>query len=277
MKLLESIFDDLYFSKMILHLYASDCDEEAAFQAFQSMLELVKKEDKLDLSVFAMRCCIFGNFAKGCVEVFCSLGMFYEAVEIACHIDPIYAKEIVTKLLEQVPMTQSARKLWLRVAVGIAGSDPSSLVAVVEDSNGILKIEDVIPHMNEFTQLDDKLKEAIGSSLVYNQQRIQNAINMTKQVEELTERLIGEMKDLKKMENKHVCTANGDVIWSFPCGHSFDKEGLCEAWSDIKRDDIIQWKVFVEQDDATLKLLERECPLCGEDIVDTIDRIIHLD
>ncbi|EME30938.1 Vacuolar protein sorting-associated protein 18 [Galdieria sulphuraria] len=285
LNLLETLRDDPYYCKLVLHLHALDENEEAALESFQTTYPKLESQQLLDYCIFAMRCCLLGNFGKGSVQIFQSLGMLSDAVELACRMDSTYGKKIVSELTSKVENVELVRKFWLRVALAMGGSNPSSLVKVMEDSNGILQMEDVMPFMEDFLELDEDMKNAVCHSLVTSQTRIQSAIEMSSRAEETLGELEKEMEELKKKkqeEDKTLKQSDGFTFYLyFPCGHIFyDKESFLNAWTDMSRKDSHlheSMQPLESSEDRKEQYLEEQCPLCGENMIETVDQDIALD
>ncbi|GJQ12714.1 hypothetical protein GpartN1_g4505.t1 [Galdieria partita] len=282
LSLLETRKDDPYYCKLILLLYALDENEEAAMESFQTTYPKLESQQLQDYCIFAMRCCLLGNFGKVCVQIFQSLGMLGDAVELACRMDPAYAKDIVLHLTNQVENRELVRKFWLRVALAMGGSNPSSLAKVMEDSNGILQMEDVMPLMEDFLEMDEDMKSAVCYSLITNQNRIQSAIEISSRAERTLEELDEEMEKLKKKKQQQHKTLNhdsGPFCIQFPCGHIFyDKQSFLNAWTDMKYNDLYESKQPLDKsEDWGEQHLEEQCPLCGENMIETIDHDISLE
>lgn len=281
LKLLETLQDDPYYCKLIFYLYALDKDENAALESFHRVYPKLVPQQLLDYCMFAMRCCHLGHFGKGCVQVFQSLGMLSDALELACRIDPNYAKEVVSELTKLVDNTQLVERFWLRVALATGGSNPVALVKVMEDSNGKLQMEDIMPFMEDFSELDEEMKNAVCHSLVSSQNRIQSAIEVSSKADETVEELYREMEELKKKKMERTAKdKNVRYYLKFPCGHCFhNKESVLHAWMDLKRDDNVLYESMHLLDDSydnIGKYLAEQCPLCGEKMIETIDRDISL-
>lgn len=280
--LLQTVNNIPYYSKMMFRLYALDKNEDAALEFFRYLYPKLEPRQLLDYCMFTMRCCLLGNFGKGCVQVFQSLGMHSDAVELACRMDSNYAKDIVSELSKMIRNNELIRKFWLRVALAVGGCNPSNLLKVMEDSNGILQVEDVMPLMEDFLEMDEETKNAVCQSLVDNQDRIQSAIEIASRAEGTVEELGREMEDLKKKKAEEKVSKDRDTSYyvRFPCGHYFeDRESVLNSLTDLDRNDtcLNQGILLSERTECWKEqYLVEQCPLCGEDMIETIDRAISL-
>ncbi|GMQ01976.1 hypothetical protein CsSME_00048414 [Camellia sinensis var. sinensis] len=111
---------------------------------------------------------------RACVHIYSMMSMHEEAVALALQVDPELAKAEVDKVENDEDLRKT---LWLMVSKHVIEQEKGTkrenirkAIAFLKETDGLLKIEDILPFFPDFALIDD-FKEAICSSLEdYNKQ-----------------------------------------------------------------------------------------------------------
>lgn len=167
------------FVHTLLWLRAKFDDDETALLA---MLEEPEYRGLIDYS-FAFRICKQHNCVRTCVQLYTLQGFWEEAVDLALTVSWDLAKETARKPHD----SGVQKKLWLRIALRLIGQkDVSAALRLLQESDNALQIEDLLPFLPDFTQLDN-FKDEICRTLEAYGNRIES---LQTEMEELTERCV---------------------------------------------------------------------------------------
>lgn len=204
---------------------------------------------------YALRLCLKEKRMRACVHIYSMMSMHEEAVALALQVDPELAMAEADKVEDDEDLR---KKLWLMVAKHVVEQEKGTkrenirkAIAFLKETDGLLKIEDILPFFPDFALIDD-FKEAICSSLEdYNQQieklkeemndATHGADNIRNDISALAQRYAVIDRD----EECGVCrqiilsvggdyrTARGYTsigpmapFYVFPCGHAFHAQCL---------------------------------------------------
>ncbi|KAL8465488.1 hypothetical protein ACS0TY_034842 [Phlomoides rotata] len=199
---------------------------------------------------YALRLCLKEKRMRACVHIYSMMSMHEEAVALALQVDPELAMAEADKVEDDEDLR---KKLWLMVAKHVIKQEKGTkrenirkAIAFLKETDGLLKIEDILPFFPDFALIDD-FKEAICSSLEdYNEQieklkqemndATHGADNIRNDISALAQRYAVIKKDegcgvcRRKILNvaddyrmARVYTSIGSMapFYVFPCGHSF--------------------------------------------------------
>jgi hypothetical protein len=178
---------------------------------------------------------------------------------------------------------------------GVSKPSASSVreaVAVLEEANGLLRVEDVLPLFPDFTRVGD-FKQAVVHSLEQYNQQIEG---LRQEIKDATSTADSIRADIERLRRRKVTLSRAEPCWScgeavinfasegafpaffaFPCGMAFHSGCLVrmlqhEMGSQQKQQAttlLKESKEGSENAEAELeRLIAHECPLCG-------DRAIH--
>ncbi|KAG0503649.1 hypothetical protein HPP92_003721 [Vanilla planifolia] len=183
------------------------------------------------------------------------MSMHEEAVALALQVDPELAMAEADKVEDDEDLR---KKLWLMVAKhviqhekGIKRENIRKAIAFLKETDGLLKIEDILPFFPDFALIDD-FKEAICSSLEdYNKQIEQlkqemedathGADNIRSDITALAQRYavvdpdeecgVCKRKILStggahQVGRGYIAVGQATPFYVFPCGHSFHAQCL---------------------------------------------------
>ncbi|KAL0697667.1 hypothetical protein Bca4012_053789 [Brassica carinata] len=204
---------------------------------------------------YALRLCLKERRSRACVHIYSMMSMHEEAVALALQIDSELAMAEADKVEDDEDLR---KKLWLMVAKHVVKQEKGAkrenirkAIAFLKETDGLLKIEDILPFFPDFALIDD-FKEAICSSLEdYNKQIEQlkeemndatrGADNIRNDIGALTQRyaVIDREEECGVCKRK-ILTMTGDFrmaqgylsagplapFYVFPCGHSFHAQCL---------------------------------------------------
>ncbi|KAF2555806.1 hypothetical protein F2Q68_00013287 [Brassica cretica] len=218
---------------------------------------------------YSLRLCLKEKRTRACVHIYSMMSMHEEAVALALQKDTEFASTTVSVLQidSELAMAEAdkveddedlRKKLWLMVAKHVVKQEKGAkrenirkAIAFLKETDGLLKIEDILPFFPDFALIDD-FKEAICSSLEdYNKQIEQlkeemndatrGADNIRNDISALTQRyaVIDREEECGVCKRK-ILTMTGDFrmaqgysssgplapFYVFPCGHSFHAQCL---------------------------------------------------
>ncbi|GBG90603.1 hypothetical protein CBR_g50947 [Chara braunii] len=121
---------------------------------------------------YALRICLEHKRMRACIFLYSLMGMHEEAVALALEVDLELAKAEADKVEEDDALR---KKLWLRIARRVIederergkegeGENIRKAIAFLRETDGLLKIDDILPFFPDFALIDD-FKEAICTSL----------------------------------------------------------------------------------------------------------------
>ncbi|CAH8388944.1 unnamed protein product [Eruca vesicaria subsp. sativa] len=249
--------EDPGIHNLLLSLYAKQEDDSALLRFLQCKFGK-GREDGPEFFYdpkYALRLCLKEKRSRACVHIYSMMSMHEEAVALALQIDPELAMAEADKVEDDEDLR---KKLWLMVAKHVVKQEKGAkrenirrAIAFLKETDGLLKIEDILPFFPDFALIDD-FKEAICSSLEdYNKQIEQlkeemndatrGADNIRNDISALTQRyaVIDREEECGVCKRK-ILTMAGDFrmaqgylsagplapFYVFPCGHSFHAQCL---------------------------------------------------
>lgn len=249
--------EDPGIHNLLLSLYAKQEDDSALLRFLQC--KFGKGQDNgpefFYDPKYALRLCLKEKRMRACVHIYSMMSMHEEAVALALQVDPELAMTEADKVEDDEDLR---KKLWLMVAKHVIEQEKGTkrenirkAIAFLKETDGLLKIEDILPFFPDFALIDD-FKEAICSSLEdYNKQiellkqemndATHGADNIRNDISALAQRYAVIDRD----EECGVCrrkvltvgmdyrmmrgyTAVGPMapFYVFPCGHAFHSQCL---------------------------------------------------
>lgn len=242
---------------LLLSLYAKQEDDTALLRFLQCKFgkgRISGPEFFYDPK-FALRLCLKEKRMRACVHIYSMMSMHEEAVALALQVDPELAMAEADKVEDDEDLK---KKLWLMVAKhvieqekGVKRENIRKAIAFLKETNGLLKIEDILPFFPDFALIDD-FKEAICSSLEDYNKQIQKlkedmndathgADNIRSDITALAQRytVIDREEECGACKRKILTTGGANLMsrgyapggamapfYVFPCGHAFHAQCL---------------------------------------------------
>ncbi|CAI0460871.1 unnamed protein product [Linum tenue] len=249
--------EDPGIHNLLLSLYAKQEDDSALLRFLQCKFGNGRDNvpDFFYDPKYALRLCLKEKRMRACVHIYSMMSMHEEAVALALQVDPELAMAEADKVEDDEDLR---KKLWMMVAKHVIGQEKGTkrenirkAIAFLKETDGLLKIEDILPFFPDFALIDD-FKEAICSSLEdYNKQieelkqemndATHGADNIRKDINALAQRyaVIDKDEDCGVCRRK-ILNVGGDYrisrgytsvgpiapFYVFPCGHAFHSECL---------------------------------------------------
>ncbi|KAF8369981.1 hypothetical protein HHK36_031994 [Tetracentron sinense] len=161
---------------LLLSLYAKQEDDSALLRFLQCKFGKGRANGPEFFydPKYALRLCLKEKRMRACVHIYSMMSMHEEAVALALQVDPELAMAEADKVEDDEDLR---KKLWLMVAKHVIEQEKGAkrenirkAIAFLKETDGLLKIEDILPFFPDFALIDD-FKEAICSSLEdYNKQ-----------------------------------------------------------------------------------------------------------
>ncbi|KAF3437477.1 hypothetical protein FNV43_RR20230 [Rhamnella rubrinervis] len=241
---------------LLLSLYAKQEDDGALLRFLQCKFGKGRENgpDFFYDPKYALRLCLKEKRMRACVHIYSMMSMHEEAVALALQVDPELAMAEADKVEDDEDLR---KKLWLMVAKHVIEQEKGAkrdnirkAIAFLKETDGLLKIEDILPFFPDFALIDD-FKEAICSSLEdYNKQIEQlkeemndathGADNIRNDISALAQRyaVIDRDEECGACRRKILTvgreyqtrgyTSVGQMasFYVFPCGHAFHAQCL---------------------------------------------------
>ncbi|KAL4292984.1 hypothetical protein AHAS_Ahas18G0082700 [Arachis hypogaea] len=242
---------------LLLSLYAKQEDDSALLRFLECKFgkgQINGPEFFYDPK-YALRLCLKQKRMRACVHIYSMMSMHEEAVALALQVDPELAMAEADKVEDDEDLR---KKLWLMIAKHVVEQEKGTkrenirkAIAFLKETDGLLKIEDILPFFPDFALIDD-FKEAICSSLEdYNKQIEQlkeemndathGADNIRKDISALAQRCTVIDRDEEcGVCRRKILTAGREIgmgrgytsvgpmapFYVFPCGHAFHAQCL---------------------------------------------------
>lgn len=254
----------------------------------------------LDMS-YALRAVLgTGRHFRSAIKLYMGFGMRPQAVELALKVDPSLARQLAQGSVE----LDERKRLWLMIAKTAAsdgtrgGKDVvSRVVSVLKDCGpDVLSIEDVLPFLPDFAQID-QIKDEICEALTSYSSKIEGYLREMNECDQVCGSVREEIARLRMhhmrvktdarcaFTNKLVLSA-GEPFYAFPSGYvvlaSALKAEVCPYLNEKQSTRLKELETLLrtggsDEPRQTLQseldgILAAECPLTGSIMVESIDR-----
>ena len=259
----------------------------------------------LDMS-YALRAVLgSGRHFRSAIKLYMGFGMRPQAVELALKVDPSLARQLAQGSIE----LEERKRLWLMIAKTAATDGTSTgkdvvtrVVSVLKDCGpDVLSIEDVLPFLPDFAQID-QIKDEICEALTSYSSKIEGYLREMNDCDQTCNNIREEISRLRKhhmrvkadarcaFTQKLVLSA-GEPFYAFPSGYvvlaSALKQEVLPYLTDKQKKRVEELDVLLqggnsETSQQTLQseldsILAAECPLTGSVILESIDKPFVLD
>ncbi|KAK0900401.1 tethering complex subunit [Friedmanniomyces endolithicus] len=233
----------------LISLYAAhpSKEESALLGYLQTQADLHQQHYDAD---FALRLCRGHRRVQSCVHIYCAMGRYAEAVELALKYDDDGEDgadsgkgwgryvELAADVADRPGNDEALRKkLWLKVAKKVIGQSKGikSAIEFLKRCES-LRIEDLIPFFPDFVVIDD-FKEEICAALEDYSRRIEE---LKREMDESASTAQHIKDDIKALDQRYAIVEPGERCWKcrlpllmrqffvFPCQHAFHADCLGE-------------------------------------------------
>ena len=191
-------------------------------------------------------------------------------------------KRIAKRLGEKQSIHKNEQKrLWLIIARHVVDkleSDEIKEVLQIINESSVLSIEDILPHLKDFTEIGPFKKDIKASLEKYSQQ----IIKLQKEMDNYTSNAEEIRKDTKQLllrssmiTSNRKCDLSGKPILNtqfilFPCTHIFRFDELSKRIEEYMKQ-IGQNQPFQTRQEL-IEYSSRQCALCGDMMIDQVTR-----
>jgi len=214
--------------------------------------------------------------------------LYEEAIRLALtikHDHYALAKQIAKDFCEDIANANvhknKQRFLWLIIARHVVDkleSDRVSEVLAIINESQVLSIEDILPHLKDFTEIGPFKKDIKASLEKYSQQ----IVKLQKEMDNYTDNAEEIRKDTKQLllrssmiTSNRKCDLSGKPILNtqfilFPCTHIFRFDALTERIFEYKKQ-IGDNRPF-QNNEELIQYASSQCALCGDMMIDQVCR-----
>jgi hypothetical protein len=153
--------EDPGIHSLLLSLYAKQEDDGALLRFLQCKFGKGRENGPEFFydPKYALRLCLKERRTRACVHIYSMMSMHEEAVALALQIDPELAMAEADKVEDDEDLR---KKLWLMVAKHVVKQEKGAkrenirkAIAFLKETDGLLKIEDILPFFPDFALIDD--------------------------------------------------------------------------------------------------------------------------
>lgn len=238
--------------------------------------------------LFSLRTCWQCDCIKGAIYILSTMGLYHDAVQLALDKNEL---ELAYQIADTPSSQPELRKqLWLKIAERViktsmftealtTRNEKLTPLSDLLDRCSLLNIEDILGLLPDFTQIDEIKEQVISSMERYNASIGQ----LTREMDESLATAQHIQTEMKQFTKRHVLVEPGEQcclcgfplatrwFYVFPCQHSFHFDCLVKELSTTSsiRANLSEVKL---NDPKAEKILSRQCVLCSESRLETIDR-----
>ncbi|AMD19006.1 HBR105Wp [Eremothecium sinecaudum] len=282
--------DSLIHNTVIFMLLAPKVDSETDGE--QEAIKFINEHPTRFDPNFVLRLSLKLERYSVAIRLYSQLKLYDDAVDLALSKGMVSSAKMIVTTLE-TENTQILKKLWLKIARVTIHSNEDvhrSIRSIIQESNEVLTIKDLLPLFNELTTIADLKDELVRSleghrvSMTHIYQEINNCIKIKKEIRQDIDLFSKRHKLLKPGVScdicRHILTTRKFFV--FPCGHNFHTDCIIK---EIIKSNNFNMRSKIESFQKTLlrtgkhsmnvaeldKLLSAKCCLCSDIKINTID------
>ncbi|KAI1305565.1 hypothetical protein EDD11_004922 [Mortierella claussenii] len=217
---------------------------------------------------YALRICTQNNRIQSCVNIFSSMGLYGEAVDLALKHNDLELARINADKPEDDDMLR--KTLWLKIARHVVKEKKDIKAAMDFLSNSdLLKIEDILPFFPDFVLIDDFKEEICKALEEYNI----HIDELKTEMDEATKSAENIRIDVRELRSRFAVVASTERCTScdyplltrqfyiFPCQHTFHADCLIKKLTpflstrQLKRLDELQEQIQNEMQTQQQKMM----------------------
>ncbi|KAG0369768.1 Pep3/Vps18/deep orange family-domain-containing protein [Gamsiella multidivaricata] len=182
---------------------------------------------------YALRICTQNNRIQSCVNIFSSMGLYGEAVDLALRHNDLELAQINADKPEDDEMLR--KSLWLKIARHVV-KERKDIKAAMEflSNSDLLKIEDILPFFPDFVLIDDFKEEICKALEEYNL----HIDELKTEMDEATKSAENIRIDVRELRSRFAVVASTErctacdyplltrQFYIFPCQHTFHADCL---------------------------------------------------
>merc|ERR1719464_1082964 len=192
---------------------------------------------KYDVKYALRLCCERADMHREAVYLFCVLGHLEEAVTVA--LEQLTLDDAKKCLDFAGDNDEIKRKVWLMIAKHVVKNenDIKTAMACLQECNGLVKVEDILPFFPDFVTIDH-FKDAICDSLQEYSKHIQDLKNEMEEAYASAEEIRNDIQQFKRryvfVRADDTCSICQEYVMARPfhlfvCSHRFHTDCLIEA------------------------------------------------
>ncbi|CAN6656943.1 vacuolar membrane protein Pep3p [Trichomonascus vanleenenianus] len=274
---------DTVIHNALILIYASSTIDEQPLLKFLQQTE--KSAPGFDFD-FALRVCTQFNRIKCSVSIYTSMGLYEDAVKLALRKNDI---DLAARVADTAINDEGLRKsLWLEIAKKVISSRDGFEKAIeLLDRSELLKIEDLLPFVPDFTTLNSEFKNRVTESMEgYNAEISQ----LNREMEETVQTVENIRGEITKYKRNYALVEPGEGcgicefplitrrFYVFPCQHAFHSDCLVtyiKTHGDYESRRVLNEATntsgFKDLPENIDQLISKSCVLCNDTRIDSVD------
>uniref|UniRef100_A0A915J6G2 Vacuolar protein sorting-associated protein 18 homolog n=1 Tax=Romanomermis culicivorax TaxID=13658 RepID=A0A915J6G2_ROMCU len=217
---------------------------------------------------FALKICLEAKLCETSVFIYCIMNMFEDAMKLALTVVGHDLAKFVAKWPEE---QETQRKLWLMFARDVIekDNDVRNCVALLKSSDGLIKIQDLLPFFPDFATIDN-FRDSLCDCLAEHSGTIKNLQLEMKEASDIAQQIKNDIHEANQrfvaLKSREKCSSCNrllsDQIFAFLCDHKFHRRCLVTELECLVDDETQQ---HIEDIESRIRRLEEK----GDDAIST--------